>query len=88
MSSIVLWELAKLVQLGRISADFDETLFQRKLRGVEVLPISAEVAFISARLDFNGDPADEIIAATSVAYDVPLITRDQKILSSKLVPFA
>ena len=39
-------------------------------------------------LDFDGDPADELIAATSVVHGVPLLTRDRKIRTSKLVPLA
>ena len=38
--------------------------------------------------NWSDDPADEIIAATSVAHNVPLITRDRKIRKSKLVPIA
>jgi predicted nucleic acid-binding protein len=41
----------------------------------------------STRLDFRGDSADEIIAATSVVHNVPLLTRDRQIRRSKLVPF-
>jgi PIN domain nuclease of toxin-antitoxin system len=39
-------------------------------------------------LDFTGDPADELIAATSVVHAVPLLTRDKQIRKSKLVPIA
>jgi PIN domain nuclease of toxin-antitoxin system len=39
-------------------------------------------------LDFRGDPADEIIAATSVVHHVSLVTRDRQIRRSKLVPLA
>lgn len=38
--------------------------------------------------DFKSDPADEIIAATSLVHRVPLLTRDRKIKKSKIVPFA
>ena len=40
------------------------------------------------RLDFESDPADELIAATSLAYGIPLLTRDRKLLRSKIVPLA
>jgi PIN domain nuclease of toxin-antitoxin system len=40
----------------------------------------------STRLDFRGDPADEIIAATSVVHRVPLLTRDRRIRGSRIVP--
>jgi PIN domain nuclease of toxin-antitoxin system len=39
-------------------------------------------------LDFASDPADELIAATSVVERIPLLTRDQKILKSRMVPLA
>jgi PIN domain nuclease of toxin-antitoxin system len=39
-------------------------------------------------LDFKSDPADELIAATSLTYQVPLLTRDDRIRTSKLVTFA
>jgi len=42
----------------------------------------------ACRLDFRGDPADETIAATSLVHNVPLVTRDRVILSSKVVPLA
>jgi PIN domain nuclease of toxin-antitoxin system len=38
-------------------------------------------------LDFRSDPADEIIAATSLAHNVPLVTRDARVRASKLVRF-
>ncbi len=88
VSSIVLWELAKLVQLGRIDVDLDDREVVRTLNRLHVWPIDLAVARASTRLDFRGDPADEIIAATSVVHDVPLLTRDHLMLSSKTVPLA
>jgi PIN domain nuclease of toxin-antitoxin system len=37
-------------------------------------------------LDFRSDPADEVIAATSVVHRVPLVTRDRTIRKSRTVP--
>jgi len=39
-------------------------------------------------LDFTGDPAGEIIAATSIARSVPLLTRDERIRRYRKVRFA
>jgi predicted nucleic acid-binding protein len=36
----------------------------------------------------RGDPADELIAATSLVHGVPLVTRDRALLASKVVPLA
>lgn len=49
-------------------------------------PISREVCLGLRRLDFQSDPADQIIAATSLETGVPLITRDTRIRSSRIVP--
>ena len=87
VSAIVLWELAKLVQLGRIVLDLESPDFTRALGSVRVWPLDLAVCRQSTRLDFHGDPADELIAATSVVHHVPLVTRDRRIRSSKLVPF-
>ena len=88
ISSIVLWELAKLVQLGRLDLDIDDREVVRILSRLQVWPIDLAVACASCRLDFSGDPADEIIAATSVVHNIPLLTRDEVIRSSKVVPLA
>jgi len=88
ISAIVLWELSKLVQLGRLQLDLDDRSVVRTLSRIHVWPIDLAVARASTRLDFRGDPADELIAATSIVHEVPLLTRDRRIRRSKLVPFA
>ena len=79
----MLWDLAKLVQLSRVNMNLDDRDVARVLNQLHVWPIDLEVAQTSVRLDFRGDPADEIIAATSVVHNVPLLTRDRVIQQSK-----
>ncbi len=88
VAAIVLWELAKLAQLGRIDLDLDDPEVDAVLAGLHVWPLDLEVAKTSANLDFTGDPADELIAATSIVHGAPLLTRDRQIRRSKLVPLA
>jgi PIN domain nuclease of toxin-antitoxin system len=88
ISAIVLWEVAKLAQLGRIELDIESTGFHRALSHIHIWPIELSICAQSTQLDFQSDPADELIAATSIVWKIPLVTRDQRILSSKLVPFA
>lgn len=88
ISAIVLWELAKLVQLGRIDLDLEDGEVVRTLSRLQVWPLDLSVSLQSTRLDFRGDPADELIAATSVVHRVPLLTRDRRIRASRIVPFA
>lgn len=88
VSAIVLLELAKLVQLGRVELDLADREVMRTLNRVQIWPIDLAVAVASTHLDFNGDPADELIAATSIVHNIPLLTRDRAILGSGIVPFA
>lgn len=88
ISAVVLWELAKLVQLKRIELDLDSVAFAHALSRIRIWPIDLPIARQSTRLDFKSDPADELIAATSIIHRVPLLTRDKRILKSKLVPLA
>ena len=88
VSAIVLWELAKLVELGRVDMRLDDRDVVRALSRLHVWPIDLAVARASTRLDFESDPADELIAATSVVHGVPLLTRDRVMRGSKMVPMA
>lgn len=88
VSAIVLWEIAKLAQLGRIEVDLDDPEVVRVLARIHIWPLTREIARASTRLDVRGDPADELIGATSVVHKVPLVTRDRSLLRSKIVPLA
>ena len=88
ISSLVLWELAQLEDLRRFTFRLDDPEPTHLLRRLRVLPITLEVARTSRRLDFTSDPADEIIAATSIVYRAPLVTRDATLLASTTVPLA
>jgi PIN domain nuclease of toxin-antitoxin system len=88
VSAIVLWEVAKLAKLGRIGIDVGSAEFSRIFARVHVWPLDVAVCRQSIDLDFESDPSDELIAATSIVHGAPLVTRDQKIRKSKLVPLA
>jgi PIN domain nuclease of toxin-antitoxin system len=88
ISAIVLWEIAKLAQLGRIEVDLADRKVKRVLRSVYLWPITADIARMSTRLDVHGDPADELIGATSIVHEVPLITRDRSLRQSRKIPLA
>ena len=88
ISAIVLWELAKLRQHGRIEIDIESRSFRRLLGQIHIWPLDPVICAKSTQLDFESDPADELIAATSIVHDVPLMTRDRKIRESDLVRFA
>jgi PIN domain nuclease of toxin-antitoxin system len=88
ISCIVLWELAMLARLRRIALAMDDPDVMRVLGSVHLWPLTLEVVRAISELDFEGDPADEIIAATSLVHRVPLLTRDRRLLASKRIPLA
>ncbi|MGA2327387.1 MAG: PIN domain-containing protein [Bryobacteraceae bacterium] len=88
ISAIVLWELSKLFELGRTGLDIASPEFALALAQIRVWPLDLAVCRAIRALDFRGDPADEIIAATSLVHNVPLITRDRRMRKSKRVPLA
>jgi PIN domain nuclease of toxin-antitoxin system len=88
ISAIVLWEIASIGRAGKVAISLENRDFLDLLERVQVWPLSLEVVRTSQRLDFESDPADEIIAATSIVHRAPLVTRDARMLSSRLVPLA
>ena len=88
ISAIVLWEIAKLFQVGRIEVDLEDPEVVRVLSRINVWPIDLAVCQKLRALDFEGDPADELIAVTSIIHGAPLVTRDRTIRKSRLVPLA
>lgn len=88
IASIVLWEIAKLIELGRLEMDLDDPTVDAALASLHVWPLDLAVARASTSLDFAGDPAEQIIVATSIVHGAPLLTRDRRIRRSKLVPLA
>ena len=90
LCAISLWEMALLVELGRVALRqaFDvwvDTAASRET--VHLLDVSVAIAKELARLpkNFHRDPADRLIVATARAMDLPVLTADTAIRRSKLV---
>ena len=85
LSIISCWEVAKLVELGRLALALPvlEWLEQAlAYPGIRLLDLTPQIAVASTELpgEFHRDPADQILVATARAYDVPLLTVDRRIL--------
>lgn len=85
ISAIVLWEIELLHRGGRIRAGLDDPALAAILDTLIVWPLDRDVCLALRRLDFHADPADEIIAATTLVHRVPLVTRDRRLRSSSLL---
>lgn len=90
LADISLWELATLVERGRLELDVPLTDWIEAAshpRSVRIVPISPAIAAEVAALPttFPRDPADRLIVATSRVMHLPLLTYDRLITRSRLV---
>jgi PIN domain nuclease of toxin-antitoxin system len=83
ISAISCWELAKLVEKGRIGFSIPTlTWIRRSLQeyDIRMVELTAEIAVESTQLKgIHADPADQIIAATSRVTGMPLVTSDKRL---------
>lgn len=82
--AISCWEIAKLVEYGRLTLPSEMTDWLEQALGypgVQLLALTPEIAIESTQLPgtFHRDPADQMIVATARVYDCPLVTSDEKI---------
>ena len=87
---ISLWEIAMLMHKGRLSIDIEYLEFIKLIlesNEYVFLGITPEIAALSTDLlsDNNKDPADRIIAATSIIENAKLVTADKKLRQSRKV---
>ena len=92
VSVISCWEVAKLMELKRLSFEIDvHDWINQALSypGIQLIEFSPRIAVESTQLpgEFHRDPADQIIVATARVHDCPLLTMDKKILDYKHVKF-
>ena len=88
--SISLWEIAMLIRKKRIEVSVpysklvDLLLSSNRYVFQEITP---EIAYLSTRLpdSINSDPADRIIAASSLITKTPLVTADENLRKSELL---
>lgn len=85
ISAVSGWELALLVDAGRLRLDRPTWVWMRDVLAqhrVEPLPLDAVVAISSVELGrrgFHRDPADRFLWATAARHRLPLVTKDADI---------
>ena len=90
LCDISLWEVAMLVERGRLELDLplgewlDAAAHPRSVQIVSITPqIAAAVASLPD--SFHRDPADRLIVATSRVLGLPVLSHDRLINRSRLV---
>ena len=91
VSDISLWEIAMLVQLGRIRLRMplrewlEAATAPPLVRRIGISPaVAAEVAGLPDT--FHRDPADRILVATARILGATLLTQDRRIIEAGIVP--
>jgi PIN domain nuclease of toxin-antitoxin system len=82
--AISCWEVAMLVEKGRLRLDRDALTFIRQalaLPRIQLLALTPEVAVGAARIapDSLADPADRMIASTALEADAPVVSKDTRL---------
>lgn len=90
LCDISLWEVAMLIKRKRLQMELTADNFCQlalQARNIELTPINPAIADLSVNLDstINNDPADRLIAATSIHLQATLITADQNLRNSALL---
>lgn len=90
VSDITLWEIAMLAHKERIRIDVPVSRFINlflQSRSAQVLPITPDIAELATRFrtDIGGDPADTLIAATTVVHNARLVTADRRLLQNEVI---
>ncbi len=90
ISDISIWEISMLVKKGRIEIDTTPARFLNlflQSHNVSVKTISPEIAELSVNFgeELNNDPADRLIAATSIIHNARIVTADSSLRNSDLI---
>lgn len=88
IAAISLWEIAWLVEHGRVQYSGTAEAFLRRLTSrLSVLPINVEIAALANQLspEYPADPCDRLIGATALSVGAALVTKDKGIRASRQV---
>ena len=88
--TISVWEITMLVERGRLVLDREVSDWVHDalaLPGIEHLQMTPEIALAAggAGLGLDGDPADRMIAATALAHQARLVTKDERLRTLRAI---
>ena len=87
---ISIWEISMLIKKNRLIIDDSASGFINLLlqtRNFHIQQITPEIAELSVNFgpEINTDPADRLIAATSILKNIPIITADQNLRNATIL---
>ena len=90
IADISIWEISILVKKGHIEIDTTPAHFINlylQSRNIAVKSITPEISELSVNFsdEINNDPADRLIAATSIIHNARLVTADNNLIHCEFV---
>ena len=90
MCDISIWEISMLINNKRLVVDCTASEFINLLlqsRSYLVQEITPEIAELSVNFgsEINNDPADRLIAATSILGNAPIVTADENLRAANIL---
>ena len=90
ISDISIWEISMLIKKRRLVVDDSASGFVHLVlqsRNYLVQEITPEIAELSVNFtsEVNNDPADRLIAATSILLSAPIVTADQNLREATVI---
>jgi PIN domain nuclease of toxin-antitoxin system len=87
---ISIWEISMLIKRNRLIVDDSSSGFIKLIlqsHNFQIQQITPEIAEVSVNFgtEINKDPADRLIAATSILKNIPLITADQNLRDATIL---
>ncbi len=87
---ISIWEISMLIKKNRLTVDDSSSGFTNLIlqsRNFQIQQITPEIAELSVNFgsEINNDPADRLIAATSILKNIPIITADQNLRDATIL---
>jgi PIN domain nuclease of toxin-antitoxin system len=87
---ISIWEISMLIKKNRLTVDDSPSGFINLIlqsRSFQVQQITPEIAELSVNFgsEINNDPADRLIAATSILKNIPIITADKNLRDTTIL---
>ncbi len=87
---ISIWEISMLIKKNRLTVDDSPSGFINLIllsRNFQIQQITPEIAELSVNFgsEINNDPADRLIAATSILKNIPIITADQNLRDATIL---
>ena len=84
--SVVLAEIMFIAKKGKVALSFEETLKKiEEYENFDIAPLDIDILKVANKIKVDLEMHDRLIVATSLYFEIPLITKDQQIKKTGIV---